>query len=145
MKNLDLIITVDTSFAHLAGALGLQVWLLFGQTADWRWGETDATSYWYANVRIFRQTSAGDWVTVVKTVSAELAGWADTRPTLAAASIALARQLNENVKAIACPESSRLTGARLWPWWGKRRCNYHRRILRCFRVVQSQAELRRFV
>lgn len=84
MKNLDLIITVDTSFAHLAGALGLQVCLLLGQIADWRWGETDATSYWYANVRIFRQTSAGDWATVVKTVSAELAGWADTRPTPAA-------------------------------------------------------------
>lgn len=83
IKNLDLIITVDTSLAHLAGALGLQVWLLLGHSADWRWGENDDTSYWYVNVRIFRQSRAGDWATVVKTVSAELACWADNRPTQA--------------------------------------------------------------
>lgn len=79
MKNLDLIITVDTSLAHLAGALGLEVWLLLAFTADWRWGEADDTSYWYKNVRLFRQPRQGDWATLIEAVAAQLAHWADSR------------------------------------------------------------------
>ena len=76
MMNLDLIITIDTSLAHLAGALGLKVWIPLCWDADWRWGEDDETSYWYPDVRLFRQTKAGDWNPVIKKIAKELKAFA---------------------------------------------------------------------
>ncbi len=76
MQNLDLIITIDTSLAHLAGALGLKVWMPLCWDADWRWGEEDETSYWYQDVRLFRQSTAGDWKPVIKQIAKELKAYA---------------------------------------------------------------------
>jgi Flp pilus assembly protein TadD len=61
MANLDLVVTSDTSIAHLAGALGRPVWVALRFVPDWRWmlGRTD--SPWYPSMRLFRQTSDGDW------------------------------------------------------------------------------------
>jgi len=66
MKQLDLIITVDTSIAHLAGALGRPVWVMLPYNTDWRWivGRTD--SPWYPTMKIFKQPKAFDWATVVQ-------------------------------------------------------------------------------
>lgn len=75
MKNLDLIITIDTSVAHLAGALGLPVWVLLCWDADWRWGEQDRYSHWYPQMRLLRQATAGDWTPVVQTLVADLQAW----------------------------------------------------------------------
>jgi len=61
MSQLDLIITVDTSVAHLAGALGRPVWTLLAHTPDWRWGVTGADCPWYPTMRLFRQPRWGDW------------------------------------------------------------------------------------
>jgi len=61
MKNLDLIICVDTCVAHLAGAMGLPVWLALPTANDWRWLEDREDSPWYPTVRIFRQQASGDW------------------------------------------------------------------------------------
>jgi hypothetical protein len=61
MQHLDLIITSDTSMAHLAGGLGRPVWLLLGTNADWRWLRGRAGSPWYPTMRIFRQRTWGDW------------------------------------------------------------------------------------
>ena len=72
MQNLDLIVTIDTSLAHLAGAMGLKVWMPLCWDADWRWGEEDETSYWYQDVRMFRQAKPGDWKPVVKAIDKEL-------------------------------------------------------------------------
>lgn len=72
IKALDLIITVDTSIAHLAGALGKPVWLLLSWDPDWRWGLKGETSIWYPSMRIFRQTKFRDWQGVLDRVSAEL-------------------------------------------------------------------------
>jgi hypothetical protein len=69
---LDLIITVDTSIAHLAGALGKPVWLLLSWDPDWRWGLTGETSIWYPQMRIFRQPKFRDWKSVIANVSAAL-------------------------------------------------------------------------
>ncbi len=72
IETLDLVITVDTSAAHLAGALGKPVWLLLPHAPDWRWllGRTD--SPWYRSVRLFRQETAGDWTAVLDTVRRDL-------------------------------------------------------------------------
>ena len=73
IKNLDLVITVDTAIAHLAGALGCSVWLLHPYaTADWRWihGKTD--SYWYPTMRIFKQHKPFGYDDVLKEVKTEL-------------------------------------------------------------------------
>lgn len=70
---LDLVITVDTSIAHLAGALGRPVWVLLPYAPDWRWQRDRSDSPWYASARLFRQTSAGDWRGVLTVVRHELA------------------------------------------------------------------------
>ena len=72
IANLDLVITVDTLAAHLAGALGKPVWLLLQQQADWRWQAAGSTSPWYPAMRLFRQTVQGDWMAVVQQVCREL-------------------------------------------------------------------------
>jgi len=61
MANLDLVISVDTAVAHLAGAMGLPVWLLLPIAPDWRWLLNREDSPWYPTLRIFRQTRRGDW------------------------------------------------------------------------------------
>lgn len=64
ISQLDLIITVDTSVAHLAGAMGKPVWLLLAFVADWRWILGREDSPWYPTLRIFRQSKLGDWESV---------------------------------------------------------------------------------
>jgi Tfp pilus assembly protein PilF len=61
MENLDLVITVDTSMGHLAGALGKPVWILIPKAADWRWLLDREDSPWYPSVRLFRQQKPGAW------------------------------------------------------------------------------------
>lgn len=65
IKNLDLIITVDTSIAHLAGGLGIPVWVLLPRTAEWRWMLDRSDSPWYPTMRLFRQKKPADWQGVV--------------------------------------------------------------------------------
>ena len=69
---LDLVISVDTAAAHLAGALGKPVWLLNRFDTDWRWLTDRADSPWYPSMRIFRQPRHGDWDSVISQVSGEL-------------------------------------------------------------------------
>lgn len=68
IKGLDLLISVDTMTAHLAGALGTNVWNLLQADADWRWMEGRADSPWYPTMRLFRQSVPGDWNGVVEEV-----------------------------------------------------------------------------
>ncbi len=69
---LDLVITVDTSIAHLAGALGRPVWLLNRFNTDWRWLENRTDSPWYPTMRIFRQPATRDWASVLAEVRGAL-------------------------------------------------------------------------
>jgi tetratricopeptide (TPR) repeat protein len=72
IANLDLVISVDTSVAHLAGAMGKPVWLLLHKSADWRWLLGREDSPWYPTARLFRQSTLGNWHEVVARVDREL-------------------------------------------------------------------------
>lgn len=72
IAGLDLLITVDTSVAHLAGALGRPVWILLCHNPDWRWMREGEDSPWYPSARLFRQAAAGDWDGVIGRVLAGL-------------------------------------------------------------------------
>ena len=69
---IDLLITVDTAAAHLAGALGIPVWLMLPYAPDWRWMLHRDDSPWYASMRLFRQDRPGDWAGVASRVAAAL-------------------------------------------------------------------------
>jgi Flp pilus assembly protein TadD len=71
----DLVITIDTSVAHLAGAMGKPMWVLLPGNADWRWFLDRSDSPWYPSARLFRQRKLGDWTDVIDAVAAELAAW----------------------------------------------------------------------
>ncbi|MEZ0605137.1 tetratricopeptide repeat protein [Paraburkholderia sp. IW21] len=74
IMNLDLVIAVDTGVAHLAAALGKPVWVLLPANSDWRWLEERSDSPWYPTMKLFRQTTLGDWAPVATRVSEELRG-----------------------------------------------------------------------
>ncbi len=74
VASLDLVITVDTAVAHLAGALGIPVWLLLPHAPDWRWMLGRSDSPWYASMQIFRQSAPGDWAGVAHRVAVALTG-----------------------------------------------------------------------
>ncbi len=69
---MDLIVTVDTAVAHLAGALGKPTWVLLPFAADWRWLLNRDDTPWYPNTRLFRQQTGGDWPEVIGRVANEL-------------------------------------------------------------------------
>ena len=72
MRTLDLMISVDTMTAHLAGALGVPTWTLLHSDPDWRWLKTGDESPWYPTMRLFRQEIAGDWHPVMAAVALQL-------------------------------------------------------------------------
>jgi hypothetical protein len=72
VDQMDLVITVDTSIAHISGALGKPVWTLLARVADWRWGCVGETTPWYPTMRLFRQERQGDWAGVIDRVLAGL-------------------------------------------------------------------------
>jgi hypothetical protein len=73
MMTLDLIITSDTSIAHLAGARGRPVWVALRRVPDWRWMLDRADSPWYPTMRLFRQRDDGEWASVFAAMAAALA------------------------------------------------------------------------
>ena len=69
---MDLVITIDTSVAHLAAAMGRPTWIMIPFDPDWRWLLARAGSPWYPSARLFRQPGPGDWISVAKAVETAL-------------------------------------------------------------------------
>lgn len=72
IQELDLVISVDTSVAHLAGAMGKPVWLMNRFSSEWRWGRGRTESFWYPSMLIFTQKKLGDWGSIVDSISEKL-------------------------------------------------------------------------
>jgi hypothetical protein len=72
LRNLDLLVSVDSSPAHLAGALGVPAWVLVAAVADWRWLCSREDTPWYPTLRLFRQERLGQWPEVIGRMAKEL-------------------------------------------------------------------------
>jgi hypothetical protein len=79
VASLDLVITVDTAMAHLAGAMGKPVWILNSHIPDWRWGLDKETTPWYPSARLFRKSSSGRWEELMEYVASELVVLRDSK------------------------------------------------------------------
>jgi Flp pilus assembly protein TadD len=112
LRNLDLVICSDTSVAHLAGALGVPVWVALGQAADWRWLRQRRDTPWYPTMALFRQTKWGDWEEVFRRMAEELKTF-DNRITHGAARKKAAVTISREVFAerIAALETARASVA----------------------------------
>ena len=72
IANCDLVITSDSSVAHLAGALGVPTWIALRWIPEWRWGLEGTSTPWYSSMKLFRQSFDGDWPGVVRAMRKEL-------------------------------------------------------------------------
>jgi Flp pilus assembly protein TadD len=79
LASMDMIVTVDTAVAHLAGALNMSTWVMLAHSADWRWMRDRDDSPWYPSLRLFRQAQRGDWHNVIAQVGDNLDQWAIRR------------------------------------------------------------------
>jgi hypothetical protein len=76
IESLDVVVSVDTSVAHLAGALGRPVWLMLPRSPDWRWMLDRADSPWYPAMRLYRQQRFGDWSDVIDRIGQDMSALA---------------------------------------------------------------------
>ena len=72
IANCDLVISSDSSVAHLAGAMGVPTWVALRWIPEWRWGLEGTSTAWYSSMRLFRQHFDGDWAGVVRAMKQEL-------------------------------------------------------------------------
>ncbi|MFI5011711.1 MAG: tetratricopeptide repeat protein [Hyphomicrobiales bacterium] len=104
MANLDLVITCDTSIAHLAGALGKPVWVALKRVPDWRWLLEREDTPWYPTMRLFRQKERGEWGEVFGRMAQALAGLAQPRAISPAAPILIPGAVGELIDKITILE-----------------------------------------
>ncbi len=72
IKNLDLVVTIDSSIVHLSGALGIKTYLMLPKEAEWRWFNDNCSTVWYDSVKIFKQNKQGNWNDVILSIIKEL-------------------------------------------------------------------------
>ncbi len=109
ISHLDLVISVDTSVVHLAGAMGKPVWLMLPTPAEWRWMEHREDSPWYPTMRLFRQRQRGDWAHVVEAIKEALGEFArDPAAAKAMNAQAIARSAGRPVPRLPVGQPSQL-------------------------------------
>jgi tetratricopeptide (TPR) repeat protein len=113
ISHLDLVISVDTSVAHLAGALGKPVWVLLPFVPDWRWLLEREDSPWYPTARLFRQPQRGDWAAVLAKVKHELSSLAGGKKTKTSQRLKMNLPINAGVQASSVPASGTNIAAEL--------------------------------
>ncbi len=113
LQNLDLVVTVDTAVAHLAGALGLRVWVLLPHSPDWRWMLDREDSPWYPTMRLFRQPAPGDWGSVIERLAHELEALVPAAASLPPRASELEKRSESDLTRWSDP-------ARLDPGWDRR-------------------------
>jgi len=106
ITELDLVITVDTGVAHIAGALGKPVWILLPFMPDWRWMLGREDSPWYPTARLFRQRAPQDWVAVIERARGELRKFLAGDRTVLAPLLWDGKILQQNPDAIPLPEEA---------------------------------------
>jgi Flp pilus assembly protein TadD len=79
LTRLDLVITVDTAIAHLAGALGRPAWVMLAADADWRWPRQGRRSPWYGSLTLYRQKMPGQWLPLSQDITGDLRSWLDSQ------------------------------------------------------------------
>jgi ADP-heptose:LPS heptosyltransferase len=79
VQALDVVVSVDTAVAHLAGALGKPVFILTTAASDWRWNRNSEKTAWYNSARVIRQKKQDDWMPVIANVKEKLRGMLDVR------------------------------------------------------------------
>ena len=72
LANCDLLLSADSSVVHLAGAMGLPVWVALSWVPEWRWGLNGTSTPWYSSARLFRQPQPGDWPSVIEAMAIAL-------------------------------------------------------------------------
>ena len=82
MKQMDLIISIDSSPGHLAGALGVRTWILLLHASDWRWLLNRTDSPWYPSARLYRQHAHNDWTDAMRTLAADFSDWVSLQPAV---------------------------------------------------------------
>jgi tetratricopeptide (TPR) repeat protein len=103
IEALDLVISVDTAVAHLAGALGKPVWVLLHNSPDWRWLLEREDTPWYPTMRLFTQPSPGDWDSVAHRASSELRDFVTDRLTFSTAGLARLAPIQRSEDAAGRP------------------------------------------
>ncbi len=94
IKNLDLMITIDTSMAHISAGLGIPTWVMMNEPADWRWMLERTDTPWYPNMRLFRQPTPGDWDSVIQAIVQELQLVLKDREQLNKRQLSISQQIN---------------------------------------------------
>ena len=142
LQHLDVLVCVDTSICHVAGALGLPVWLLVPWMPDWRWLLEREDSPWYPSVRILRQPRYRDWDSVVSTLAKDLKDLANPQSTSGKRRAALAHEYVEQGRVLLERNEPALASPAFWR--ALRECPTHSRAasalaIAAFRTGHTQA------
>ena len=105
LDNLNLVISVDTSMAHLGGALGLKTWILLGENSDWRWGTEGEKSYWYDSVELFRRNDELSWNLLFEVINEKLSDFSKNKRNGNSIKKSTFQQINRTENVIKVPIS----------------------------------------
>jgi tetratricopeptide (TPR) repeat protein len=154
VAQMDLVISVDTSVAHLAGALGVPTWIAVSEPAEWRWLSDRTDSPWYPTARIWRQRTPGDWSSLIAAIASELADVAPPkyprkeinspatrlpppgfRPTVSPPGISVVSEVREGIMQFLPDDQDMGKSLQLYGEWQHRALAFLSRLIRVGQVM----------